>query len=109
MRTTAVFGLSIPGFWLGTMFIMLPAIWFNWMPPTGHISTSSAIPLGNLQQFALPALALGIPGAAGIMRLTRSSVLEVLRQDYVRTAWSKGLRERTVIMRGTCSRTGSSR
>jgi peptide/nickel transport system permease protein len=98
MRTTAVFGLSIPGFWLGTLFILVPAIWFNWMAPTGHISFFSD-PVGNLQQFALPALALGIPGAAGIMRLTRSSVLEVLRQDYVRTAWSKGLREQTIILR----------
>ncbi|HUS83412.1 MAG TPA: ABC transporter permease [Dehalococcoidia bacterium] len=98
MRTTAVFGLSIPGFWLGTMFMMLPAIWFNWMAPTGHVSFFGD-PMGNLQQFALPSLALGIPGAAGVMRFTRSSVLEVLRQDYVRTAWSKGLRERTVIMR----------
>lgn len=98
MRTAAVFGLSIPGFWLGTMFIMLPAIWFNWMAPAGHISFFSD-PIGNLQQFILPALALGIPGAAGVMRLTRSSVLEVLRQDYVRTAWSKGLRERTIILR----------
>jgi peptide/nickel transport system permease protein len=98
MRTTAVFGLSIPGFWLGTMFIMLPAIWFNWMAPTGHIAFFSD-PIGNLQQFILPALALGIPGSAGVMRLTRSSVLEVLRQDYVRTAWSKGLREQTIVVR----------
>jgi peptide/nickel transport system permease protein len=98
MRTGAVFGLSIPGFWLGTMFMMLPAIWLNWMAPTGHISFFSD-PIGNLQQFALPSLALGIPAAAGVMRLTRSSVLEVLRQDYVRTAWSKGLRERTIVLR----------
>jgi len=97
-RTTAVFGLSIPVFWLGTLFMMLPAIWFNWMAPTGHISFFHD-PLGNLQQFILPSLALGIPGAAGIMRLTRSSVLEVLRQDYVRTAWSKGLRQRTIVWR----------
>jgi peptide/nickel transport system permease protein len=97
-RTTAVFGLSIPSFWLGTLFLMAPAIWFNWMPPTGHISIFSD-PIGNLQQFILPSLALGIPGAAGIMRLTRSSVLEVLRQDYVRTAWSKGLRQRTIVWR----------
>jgi peptide/nickel transport system permease protein len=97
-RTTAVFGLSIPGFWLATLFLHLPAIWFNWTPPLGHVSFFSD-PVRNLQQFALPSLALGIPGAAGIMRLTRSSVLEVLRQDFVRTAWSKGLRERTIILR----------
>mgnify|MGYP005842047525 FL=1 len=97
-RTTAVFGLSIPVFWLGTLFILLPAIWFNWTPPFGRVSFFDD-PSKNLQQFALPALAMGIPGAAGIMRLTRSSVLEVLRQDYIRTAWSKGLRETTIVWR----------
>jgi peptide/nickel transport system permease protein len=97
-RTTAVFGLSIPVFWLGTLFILLPAIWFNWTPPFGRVSFFDD-PAKNMQQFILPALAMGIPGAAGIMRLTRSSVLEVLRQDYVRTAWSKGLRETTIVWR----------
>jgi peptide/nickel transport system permease protein len=97
-RTTAVLGLSIPVFFLGALFILLPAIWFNWTPPFGYRPFFSD-PTTNLQQFTLPALAMGIPGAAGIMRLTRSSVLEVLRQDYIRTAWSKGLRERTIIWR----------
>ncbi len=97
-RTSAVFGLSIPTFWLGTLFILLPAIWFNWTPPFGQVSFFDD-PIKNLQQFTLPAFAMGIPAAAGVMRLTRSSVLEVLRQDYVRTAWSKGLTERTIIWR----------
>lgn len=97
-RTTAVFGLSIPGFWLGTLLILLPSIWFGWTPPPGRVALLDD-PVKNMQQFFLPALALGIPPAAAVMRLTRSSVLEVLRADYVRTAWSKGLRERTVVWR----------
>ncbi len=97
-RTAAVLGLSIPVFWLGTLFILLPAIWFNWTPPFGHVSFFDD-PVKNLQQFTLPALAMSIPSMAGIVRLVRSSVLEVLRQDYVRTARSKGLRESIVIWR----------
>jgi len=97
-RTAAVFGLSIPVFWLGTLFILLPAIWFNWTPPFGRVSFFDD-PVKNLQQFTLPALAMSIPSMAGIVRLVRSSVLEVLRQDYVRTARSKGLRETIVIWR----------
>lgn len=97
-RTGAVLGLSIPSFWLGTLFILLPAIWFNWTPPFGRVSFLDD-PVKNLQQFTLPALAMSIPSMAGIVRLVRSSVLEVLRQDYVRTARSKGLRETIVIWR----------
>jgi len=97
-RTTAVFGLSIPNFWLGTLLILLPAIWFNWTPPFGRVSFFDE-PGKNLVQFILPSMAIGISSAAGVMRLVRSSVLEVLRQDYVRTAWSKGLPERTIIWR----------
>ncbi len=97
-RTGAVLGLSIPSFFLGTLFILLPAIWFDWTPPFGKVSFFDD-PVRNLQQFTLPALALSIPSMAGIVRLVRSSVLEVLRQDYVRTARAKGLRETIVIWR----------
>jgi len=97
-RTGAVIGLSLPTFWLATLFILLPAIWFNWTPPFGKVSFFSD-PVRNLQQFTLPALAMSIPSMAGIVRLVRSSVLEVLRQDYVRTARAKGLRETVVISR----------
>lgn len=97
-RTGAVLGLSIPSFWLGTLFILLPAIWFNWTPPFGRVSFFDD-PVTNLQQFTLPALAMSIPSMAGIVRLVRSSVLEVLRQDYVRTARAKGLRESIVVWR----------
>lgn len=97
-RTGAVLGLSIPSFFLGTLFILLPAIWFDWTPPFGRVSFLDD-PVKNLQQFTLPALAMSIPSMAGIVRLVRSSVLEVLRQDYVRTARAKGLRETIVIWR----------
>jgi peptide/nickel transport system permease protein len=97
-RTAAVAGLSMPQFWLGTLFILLPAIWFHWAPPFGATSFFSN-PVRNLQQFTLPALAIAIPSMAGIVRLTRSSVLEVLRQDYVRTARAKGVRGTVVIWR----------
>jgi peptide/nickel transport system permease protein len=97
-RTVAVAGLSVPSFWLATLFIILPAIWFDWMPPLGKVSFFSD-PQRNMQQFILPALAMSIPSMSGIVRLVRSSVLEVLRQDYVRTARAKGLGETVVIWR----------
>jgi peptide/nickel transport system permease protein len=76
----------------------LPAIWFDYLPPIGKVSFTED-PVHNLEQYLLPALALAIGSSAGIMRLTRSAVLEVLRNDYVRTAYAKGMRERTVVMR----------
>ncbi len=97
-RIFAVGGLSVPEFWTGTMFILLPLLWFGWIPPVRLVPITQD-PWGNLQQFLLPALALGIHDASNIMRLLRSSFLEVLRQDYIRTAWAKGLRERTVLVR----------
>lgn len=97
-RTVAVAGLSVPSFWIATLFILVPAIWFNWTPPFGKVSFFSD-PVRNLQQFTLPALAMSIPATAGIVRLVRSSVLEVLHQDYIRTARAKGLRETVIISR----------
>ena len=97
-RIFAIGGLSIPEFWLGIMVILLPLLWFNWIPPVRYIEITRD-PWGNLQQFLLPGLVLGVHDAASIMRLLRSSFLEVLRQDYIRTAWAKGLRERHVIVR----------
>jgi len=98
VRLAAVLGLSIPGFWLATLFLFVPAVLFNWMAPTQHVSLFKD-PFGNLQQFFLPSLSMAVSGAGGIARLARSSMLEVFRQDYVRTAWAKGLRESTVIWR----------
>lgn len=98
VRVISIAGLSIPNFWLGTLFVMLPAIWFKWLPPTNYVPIYED-PIQNLKQFILPALALGYYLSAVTMRMMRSQMLEVLRQDYIRTARAKGLRERAVIMR----------
>jgi peptide/nickel transport system permease protein len=97
-RSVAILGLSVPGFWLATLVIVLPAIWWGWRPLTGYVEISKD-PAGHLVQMMLPAVILGIAFAAALMRLTRGMLLEVLRQDYVRTAWSKGLRERVIILK----------
>jgi len=78
--------------------IVLPAIWWGWRPATGFTEFSASA-VGWMQQFILPAIILGIASSAAIMRLTRGMLLEVLRQDYVRTAWAKGLAERVVVMK----------
>ena len=95
-RVVAVSGLSMPDFWLGTLVITFAAIWFRWMPPIGYVSIWDD-PWRNLQQFLLPAAVLGYRLSAATMRMTRSTVLEVLREDYVRTAWAKGLGGRMVV------------
>jgi peptide/nickel transport system permease protein len=95
-RVVAMSGLSLPDFWLGTLVITFAAIWFRWIPPIGYVSFWDA-PLTNLQQFLLPAAILGYRLSAATMRMTRSTVLEVLREDYVRTAWAKGLGGRIVV------------
>ena len=95
-RVFAVSGLSVPDFALGTLVITFAAIWFAWIPPIGYASFWDS-PWRNLQQFLLPAGVLGFRLAAATMRMTRSTVLEVLREDYVRTAWAKGLAGRIVV------------
>jgi peptide/nickel transport system permease protein len=95
-RIVAVSGLSFPDFWLGTLLITFAAIWFQWIPPIGYVSFWES-PTQNLQQFLLPAAVLGFRLSAATMRMTRSTVLEVLREDYVRTAWAKGLAGRIVV------------
>ena len=97
-RSFAIIGLSVPDFWLGIMVVTYPAIWWRWTPSLELIPFMED-PLGNLRMFLIPALILGTGAAAGTMRYTRTMMLEVLRQDYIRTAWSKGLSERVVIMR----------
>lgn len=98
LRSLAVALLAIPNYWVATVVIVYGAIWFNWTPPLVYIPFLHD-PLANLRQFIVPAVILGITGSAGLMRLTRTAMLDVLRQDYIRTAWSKGLRERVVIVR----------
>jgi peptide/nickel transport system permease protein len=98
-RSAAIGALSIPNFWLGTLIVVVPSFYFNWAPPIGNFVAFRDSALGHLSQFVLPAVCLGITQAGVIMRMTRGMMLEVLRQDYVRTAWSKGLGARAVIVR----------
>ena len=97
-RSAAIIGLATPNFWLGMLVIVFPSIWWQWQPPLEHVSFRDA-PLRNLGFFIIPAAIVGTAMAASTMRMTRTMMLEVLRQDYVRTAWSKGLRERVVVVR----------
>ncbi len=99
VRVAATIGLSVPIFWSGTLVMLLPGQWWGYSPPIAHTVGFFDSPWDNLRQFVPPAVVLGAASASGIMRLTRSALLEVLRQDYIRTARSKGLRERTVIWR----------
>ena len=97
-RSVAIIGLATPNFWLGMMVMIFPAIWWGWTPPLKLIPFTED-PLGNLGMFLLPSLIVGTATAASTMRMTRTMMLEVLRQDYIRTAWSKGLKERVVVLR----------
>ena len=97
-RVLALLGLSIPNFWLGTMLILFVSVVLHWLPPVGFVSLLDNPWLG-LQTLILPSLALGTAVAAFIMRMVRSSLLEVLRQDFIRTANAKGLRDNVVLYR----------
>jgi peptide/nickel transport system permease protein len=97
-RSAAILGLSIPAFVKAIVIILLPAIWWGWTPMIRFVDFSTD-PVLHVLQFVVPAVILGIASAAAIMRLTRGMLLEVLRQDYVRTAWAKGLRERLVVLK----------
>ena len=97
-RSLAIIGLATPNFWLAIMVMIYPTIWWGWSPPMEMIPFTED-PLGNLGVFFIPSLILGTAASASTMRMTRTMMLEVLRQDYIRTAWSKGLKERVVIMR----------
>jgi peptide/nickel transport system permease protein len=97
-RFFAILGLSLPDFWLATVAITFLAIWVQWIPPVGFAPLWED-PARCLAQLAIPALIIGARLAAVSMRMTRSSLLEVLRQDYIRTARAKGARERAVIVR----------
>ena len=96
-RTVAVIGLAAPNFWLAVMVMLYPSIWWGWSPSL-ELITFSEDPLGNLGMFLIPAVILGTGMAAATMRMMRTMMLEVLRQDYIRTAWAKGLRERVIII-----------
>ena len=97
-RTFAIVCISVPGFWLATLIIVFPSIWWGYMPPVIYTPFIKD-PIRNLQMFIIPAVVLGVGGAGGTMRMTRTMMLEVLRQDYIRTAWAKGLGERVIVLR----------
>ena len=98
LRILGILGLTIPTFALAIAVVLLPAIWWGWSPPLSYVSFFSD-PVSHLSQFVLPAIVLGVFSAGSIMRFTRTTMLEVFRQDYVRTARAKGLRQRTVLFR----------
>jgi len=98
VKVYTVLGVAAPTFWIGILTIMALAFWFNWLPPLDFVRLWED-PLTNGKQLIFPALVLGYHDTAFIARLTRSAMLEVLREDYVRTARSKGLGERVVISR----------
>ncbi len=98
MRGGSILGLSVPAFWLATLVILIPSLIWSYAPPLGYVAFFDD-PWANLRQFVPPALILSAGSAAVVMRLARSSLLEVLRNDYIRTARAKGLRERTVLFR----------
>ena len=97
-RSVAIIGMATPNFWLAIMVLLYPAIWWGWSPPLELVPFTED-PLGNLGVFIIPSLILGTAAAASTMRMTRTMMLEVLRQDYIRTGWAKGLNERVVVMR----------
>jgi len=97
-RSFAIVCIALPSFWLGTLVIVFPSIWWHWTPPMEYVSFLKD-PVANLQLFIIPAVVLGMVTSGTTMRMTRTMMLEVLRQDYIRTAWSKGLKERVVVTR----------
>jgi peptide/nickel transport system permease protein len=97
-RSFSILMLAVPGFWMGTMVMVFPSIWWGWSPDVKFVSFAQH-PVNNLKQMIIPAIILGTSLSAVTMRLTRTMMLEVLRQDYIRTAWAKGLPEKLVVAR----------
>ena len=98
VRGTAILILAVPGFWVALLVITFGARWFGWAPPVSYTSPVENL-ANNIKIMWLPALILGVNLTGGVIRFTRTALLEVMRQDYIRTAWAKGLRERTVVSR----------
>jgi peptide/nickel transport system permease protein len=98
-RSFAVGMLAAPNFWIALILIALAGRYFRWgVPPAVYVGITEN-PISNIKFMLIPAIILGASASGGIMRFTRTAMLEVLRQDYIRTAWSKGLQERVVIVR----------
>ena len=97
-RSFAILLISIPSFWVATMAILVPVVLWDYIPPLMYIRLGKDI-IGNLKMVIVPSLILGMALSGMTMRMTRTTMLEVMRQDYIRTAWAKGLRERVIATR----------
>jgi peptide/nickel transport system permease protein len=97
-RSFSILLLAVPSFWMGTMVMVFPSIWWGWSPEVNYVKFADD-PTQNLKQMIVPAMVLGASLSAVTMRMTRTMMLEVMRQDYIRTARAKGLNQRLVIMR----------
>ncbi|MEM7003051.1 MAG: ABC transporter permease [Pseudomonadota bacterium] len=97
-RSFSLLMLAIPGFWLGTLVMVFPSVWWRWSPPLEYVPFFTD-PIANLEHMLVPAILLGLSMSAVTMRMTRTMMLEVLRQDYIRTARAKGLGENLIIAR----------
>ncbi len=98
LRTGAILIGAIPSFWVAVLIITFGSVWFNWAPPI-KFQYLTDDPIAHLKIMALPAILIGLTPSAGLVRLVRTQMLEVMRQDYIRTAQAKGLQQRTVIFR----------
>jgi len=98
IRSAGIGGLSIPNFWLATLLLVFGSIWFKWVPPMDYTPFRES-PLQNMSQLLAPSLILSFARSASIMRMTRTMMLEVLREDYIKTARAKGLTEWVVVVR----------
>jgi peptide/nickel transport system permease protein len=96
IRIASLFSLSVPIFWQAAMLILVLSLWFNWTPPAGYVGPIEE-PGTNFRMMILPSIVLGTSVSATIMRMTRSSMLDVMRQDYIRTARAKGQAERVIV------------
>jgi peptide/nickel transport system permease protein len=97
-RVLSILALSVPYFGLAVVVVVVPSIYFRWTPVYTYVAFT-VDPVQNLTIMLVPALVFGVTRAGPIMRIMRSALLDVLRQEYIRTAWSKGLSERTIVLR----------
>jgi peptide/nickel transport system permease protein len=98
LRSTAIGLVAVPVLWIGTLVITVPAILWGWSPPLSYVPFTTD-PVKNLSVMLLPGIIIGIPLTGGVIRMTRAMMLEVIRQDYIRTAWAKGLQPRAIWYR----------